>query len=100
MSVSGGAVAAPWSRGLDRFFLKGVPNMARNKDWQKENFEKYRTSVAFHLRRVADEVEQLKIDPDSLGSKNELDLAQQIIRSEEHTSELQSRVDLVCRLLL
>jgi len=53
--------------------------MARNKDWQKENFEKYRTSVVFQLRRVADEVEQLKIDPDSLGLKNELGLAQQII---------------------
>src|SRR5207247_10824684 len=36
----------------------------------------------------------------SASAKEELKSAQQWTRSEEHTSELQSRVDLVCRLLL
>src|SRR5438105_5916037 len=35
--------------------------------------------------------------PASLGCRN---TGQPLVRSEEHTSELQSRVDLVCRLLL
>src|SRR5699024_12663200 len=37
-----------------------------------------------------------RIDPTPVPSGHHLDLC----RSEEHTSELQSRVDLVCRLLL
>src|SRR3989449_5339625 len=36
----------------------------------------------------------------SLGHREVRFLAQQMIRSEEHTSELQSRLHLVCRLLL
>src|SRR5207248_10550593 len=34
------------------------------------------------------------------GSTREADLARTVVRSEEHTSELQSPYDLVCRLLL
>src|SRR5699024_12731441 len=40
------------------------------------------------------------IDHVIVGSEVYLSLAEEKIRSEEHTSELQSRFDLVCRLLL
>src|SRR5438067_5977584 len=41
-----------------------------------------------------------KLDFDDLLNKGNMALAVEIQRSEEHTSELQSRFDLVCRLLL
>src|SRR5437868_9788951 len=37
---------------------------------------------------------------EGLGSRAALRITSQVARSEEHTSELQSRFDLVCRLLL
>src|SRR5438105_14879694 len=49
----------------------------------------------------ADEVERLaEIASKSFADFESSDLDEQTLRSEEHTSELQSRVDLVCRLLL
>src|SRR5699024_11438022 len=41
-----------------------------------------------------------KVGKYSLGMRQRLGIAQALLRSEEHTSELQSRFDLVCRLLL
>src|SRR5207247_4690093 len=38
--------------------------------------------------------------PLATGQRGDRPLARSLLRSEEHTSELQSRVDLVCRLLL
>src|SRR5207247_8826558 len=51
------------------------------------------------LAALADHLEQLLLE---LGRGIEIEFKQQLleVRSEEHTSELQSRVDLVCRLLL
>src|SRR5438067_9933858 len=48
----------------------------------------YDSDPAIHARRVAETFARVR---EAVG---------QVIRSEEHTSELQSRFDLVCRLLL
>src|SRR5688572_32534904 len=61
-----------------------------------------RTPEAYH--KAAQEVvargyKALKIDPFGTGHF-ELDHEQSLYRSEEHTSELQSQSNLVCRLLL
>src|SRR5438105_8252619 len=62
-----------------------------------------RPSFITHLERlpvVASPLAHLAGDV-HVGEKVHLDLHQAVpLRSEEHTSELQSRVDLVCRLLL
>src|SRR5699024_5275229 len=59
---------------------------------------KVNTIVLFRSLAVLEEVyEILRVDKRLL---DHLLLAQSISRSEEHTSELQSRFDLVCRLLL
>src|SRR5206468_12541497 len=44
--------------------------------------------------------EHPRISPDSCGIHGHTRIPQDGLRSEEHTSELQSRSDLVCRLLL
>src|SRR2546422_8575552 len=56
------------------------------------------------LRQITSKPQQVFVSPDdlsrlyaSLGNKDE---AFRLLRSEEHTSELQSRLHLVCRLLL
>src|SRR5690606_40699737 len=53
----------------------------------------------FHLERFYD---QLHLDREARDKEFQLNLEykQRLIRSEEHTSELQSREKLVCRLLL
>src|SRR5206468_4469398 len=50
------------------------------------------------LRNVADLFELNLLMPESLTGKTTIKLRD--VRSEEHTSELQSRSDIVCRLLL
>src|SRR5438067_6157746 len=42
----------------------------------------------------------VKLDVENLGARVLVTLFFYVVRSEEHTSELQSRFDLVCRLLL
>src|SRR5699024_11537639 len=56
----------------------------------------FRSEVQRTLGRILT-TEELKI---LLSFRNYLDLPAEVVRSEEHTSELQSRFDLVCRLLL
>src|SRR5207249_10195951 len=48
----------------------------------------------------SDAVAQLIFAHPARGAEGENDLVAQLLRSEEHTSELQSRFELVCRLLL
>src|SRR5690606_40036000 len=48
------------------------------------------TTVKFHLKRLFEKT----------GTRRQADLVKVVARSEEHTSELQSRENLVCRLLL
>src|SRR5438445_3261840 len=63
-------------------------------------------TTLFHLNReqvaiVVDvEVDRVAIDPSNLTIANAGSAEYEIDRSEEHTSELQSRQYLVCRLLL
>src|SRR2546421_4903921 len=50
--------------------------------------------------RDVDLVHGPRFVPQSNAVRDRLDLGERRVRSEEHTSELQSRSDLVCRLLL
>src|SRR2546422_1763522 len=52
------------------------------------------------LRDPAHHVERVRDDDDDRRRAVLLDLPGDLLRSEEHTSELQSRLHLVCRLLL
>src|SRR5699024_12689995 len=52
------------------------------------------------LRVLALEVAPLHSEPSSPSNRAQQRLSRPLSRSEEHTSELQSRFDLVCRLLL
>src|SRR2546429_4643233 len=45
------------------------------------------------------QIVDVKIEPEVFAGKDQ-EMLQDLIRSEEHTSELQSRLHLVCRLLL
>src|SRR5699024_11763062 len=61
--------------------------------------ESYQTVIFYHneeQKRIAEESKQ-KLEK---SGKFKNPIATKILRSEEHTSELQSRFDLVCRLLL
>src|SRR5437773_8459978 len=65
------------------------------------------TSVAYNFFRSYDSTSGRYVEPDPLGLRVSLNLYAYVasdplsaIRSEEHTSELQSHHDLVCRLLL
>src|SRR3712207_6994332 len=59
----------------------------------------FRSSNDTNISRYVDE-EWIEVIPRSGDSTMSLDLSRPIVRSEEHTSELQSRQYLVCRLLL
>src|SRR5438034_7400825 len=72
--------AAPVERLIDE--LKHLPGIG----------QKTAQRLAFHLLRAAPE--------DALALADAIRDAKEKIRSEEHTSELQSHSDLVCRLLL
>src|SRR2546430_4044954 len=57
------------------------------------------------VRKLEQRVEALETDLEDLnrsiaGIREELQFVQRLLRSEEHTSELQSQSNLVCRLLL
>src|SRR5699024_11389121 len=60
------------------------------------------TVLAMVSRLIEKDNGSIKIDNHDISSMKSNDLAKKlsILRSEEHTSELQSRFDLVCRLLL
>src|SRR5207249_11960397 len=49
---------------------------------------------------ISDEDEPARLQSRRAGARGVADLRRRVDRSEEHTSELQSRFDLVCRLLL
>src|SRR2546430_3131956 len=63
-----------------------------------------REGRALEAPRIPAPIQLLVVAPCDLGNPREVgrprDLAQQLVRSEEHTSELQSQSNLVCRLLL
>src|SRR5207247_9443220 len=52
------------------------------------------------LRRDVSAILDLDLPLTPIGSNDDYHQSGRVARSEEHTSELQSRVDLVCRLLL
>src|SRR5260370_17406898 len=65
----------------------------------------FRSHVADRERRARTEVERLNVELTGTLSRlqtaqQELLVAERMARSEEHTSELQSHLNLVCRLLL
>src|SRR5699024_6965506 len=49
---------------------------------------------------IGDALQEVGVDVVSIANNHTLDRGEEAIRSEEHTSELQSRFELVCRLLL
>src|SRR5206468_12843522 len=67
-------------------------------------FSDHRNLHSFPTRRSSDLCKKLTMPPQIFDCRFyflvDLDLQGSKIRSEEHTSELQSRSDLVCRLLL
>src|SRR5699024_11605486 len=65
----------------------------KNDAFTKEIDEKAEMMSAF-VDRIVDEYDELEAERRGRG------MMQGVARSEEHTSELQSRFDLVCRLLL
>src|SRR5690554_6962040 len=67
---------------------------------QKQNSEMHMEKLTKRLDLTAQQQEQIKaLQAQAQEKRNALD-TQYNIRSEEHTSELQSRPHLVCRLLL
>src|SRR2546422_3243563 len=64
----------------------------------------YTTLFRSRLRRVAEQVEHHLLQRAAVaqdrGEGRQVLLDRDVLRSEEHTSELQSRLHLVCRLLL
>src|SRR5699024_11844222 len=70
-------------------FLENI----RQEDSQssKNRFERLKTPQPFQL---------INMDTFQKSTKNKILIVDDVYRSEEHTSELQSRFDIVCRLLL
>src|SRR5699024_11578175 len=77
------------------FFYSYVRNEENKPDYP--NFEIIKTVL--HEFNDTD-LELIKKDWETINLKIKLGLAHELSRSEEHTSELQSRFDIVCRLLL
>src|SRR2546422_5451619 len=77
-------------------FAIGVPGVGRFRT----NVYQQRGTVAFAFRAIPYEVKQIR-ELNLPGVLEEIALKPRgLVRSEEHTSELQSRLHLVCRLLL
>src|SRR5206468_6755932 len=68
----------------------------RGTEWERIPLEQAMGMVAERVRKTREETWEEK-DPKGRAVRRTLGIAH---RSEEHTSELQSRSDLVCRLLL
>src|SRR2546422_6858505 len=83
--------------GLERFRRSGIPLERKNGDMTRHTL-----AIAFVCTAQAACTQSSQAAPLRLGTTTTVEQsgALALLRSEEHTSELQSRLHLVCRLLL
>src|SRR5687768_1977731 len=100
--------SAPWSPGAEQAVrgamlldqdaaLRAAELLDHSVFYREAHRRLFRAMVALTEQRVVIDHVTLR---DELLRRSELDSAGGVERSEEHTSELQSRLHLVCRLLL
>src|SRR5699024_11628612 len=73
--------------------------LSRLSDFYRPYVDPWSVDELLSMVGLEEQADQ-KLQTLSVGQRRRLDVAMAVIRSEEHTSELQSRFDLVCRLLL
>src|SRR5947207_2735169 len=79
---------------------RDMPNLSRARDRCRWPHQLLTAESERELTAVIERVRPFIIDAATIISRHDASLALELERSEEHTSELQSHSDLVCRLLL